>query len=338
MASVFKRTTKKGHTWYIQYRDPDGKKVRKAIEVKTKREAEIKLAQVIQELNDGSYQARRQQENVWFFEICDDFLDYGRQHKRSFSRDELTIKHLKTFFGDRPIVSMRKSDVEAYIAERRKALKPRTTRLLRPATINREISCLKTIFNRAIQDGKLENNPARYVSPLKENNVRNRVLSSEEFKRLMQCSLKHLQPLLALAYHTGMRRGELLGLTWDQIDFKGGWIYLKPEQTKTEEGRKIPLNKEAVRALSTIRKDVGLVFHYHGNAIKEVRKAFNAACKKAKIKDFRFHDLRHTFVTNMRRAGKQDRAIMAITGHKTMSVFTRYDTVDDEDLRKVVES
>ena len=175
------------------------------------------------------------------------------------------------------------------------------------------------------------------MSSLKENNVRNRVLSFEEFDKLIKHSPEHLQPILGLAYYTGMRKGEILGLTWDQVDLKRGWIHLRPEQTKTGEGRKIPLNEKVVKILRSIRKEVGLVFHHRGRPIKEVRKAFNTACQKAGIEDFLFHDFRHTFVTNMRKAGKQDRAIMAVTGHKTMSVFMRYDTVDEEDLRKVIE-
>ena len=91
-----------------------------------------------------------------------------------------------------------------------------------------------------------------------------------------------------------------------------------------------------VQLTSAMKKNTGIVFGYQGKSIKSIKVAFKRACQKAGIDDFRFHDLRHTFVTNMRRAGKQDRAIMAITGHKTISMLMRYDKVDEEDLKRVV--
>ena len=91
-----------------------------------------------------------------------------------------------------------------------------------------------------------------------------------------------------------------------------------------------------IECLEKLQSNNERVFLYYGKPVKYIAKAFSVALQKAGIEEFRFHDLRHTFVTNMRKAGKQDRAIMKITGHKTMSVFLRYDTVDDEDLRRVI--
>ena len=119
-------------------------------------------------MDDGSCELKKRQSGVRFFEICDDFLNYSKEHKKSFQRDELSVKHLKAFFGNRPVESIKKSDVERYLAERKKAIRPRTERLLTPASVNRELSCLKTIFNRAIQDAKVEDNPVCYVKPLKD--------------------------------------------------------------------------------------------------------------------------------------------------------------------------
>ena len=82
---------------------------------------------------------------------------------------------------------------------------------------------------------------------------------------------------------------------------------------------------------------IASLIHCYAAPSIPLRRSFVKACHEAGINDFRFHDLRHTFVTNMRRAGKQDRSIRAITGHKTFVVFTRYDTVSDEDIKKVVE-
>jgi hypothetical protein len=106
MACVYKRTTQKGHTWYIQYRDSEGKKIRKATEAKTKREAEDELADALIAIKRGQNQcdegseAEEQQSEVLFFKICDDFMEYSPAHKRSWWRDEYTVRRLKAFFGN----------------------------------------------------------------------------------------------------------------------------------------------------------------------------------------------------------------------------------------------
>jgi integrase len=138
-----------------------------------------------------------------------------------------------------------------------------------------------------------------------------------------------------------MRKGEILNLTWDRVDLKAGLLRLRPEDTKTREGRTIPLTKELSEMLrnATIYLDlsgqrVPWVFTYAGKRILSVRRAFEVSCRKAGIDDVVFHDLRHTFVTNMRRAGVDYFRIMAVTGHKTMTVFKRYNTIDEADLRQ----
>jgi integrase len=79
------------------------------------------------------------------------------------------------------------------------------------------------------------------------------------------------------------------------------------------------------------------VFTYNGKTMACIRKSFQSACKRAGIEGFTFHDLRHTFVTNMRRAGVHDSVIMTITGHKTLSMFYRYNSVSQEEMKAAVE-
>jgi integrase len=136
-----------------------------------------------------------------------------------------------------------------------------------------------------------------------------------------------------------MRRGEILNLAWDRVDLKEGFIHLQPEDTKTSEGRDIPLFPELMEMFKGMPRGLpGVpVFTRNGKPIKDFRYGFEAACKRAGIEDFTFHDLRHTFVTNMRRLGVHDLVIMAITGHKTLAMFKRYNTVSKEDLRAAVQ-
>jgi integrase len=120
--------------------------------------------------------------------------------------------------------------------------------LTKPATVNREIACLKTIFNKAVANDKAERNPVMGVKLLKESNERDRILSPEEYARFLAHCPANLKPIFKLAYNTGMRQGEILNLVWDRVDLSKehegmGFIKLKPEDTKAEEGRLVPLNR-----------------------------------------------------------------------------------------------
>lgn len=146
-----------------------------------------------------------------------------------------------------------------------------------------------------------------------------------------------LQAVNLVAYQTGMRSGEMLGLTWDRVDIKKGLIRLRAEDTKTDEAREIPLTAQ----LTDLLRDLYKLRYLHedhvilvkGQSVNSVKTAFKAACRRAKIEGFKFHDFRHTAVTNMRRAGIDHLTIMRITGHKTMEVFKRYNSFHDGDLK-----
>ncbi len=209
---------------------------------------------------------------------------------------------------------------------------------MKPATMNRQLALLKHMFSLAVREGWLERNPVSLVKFQRENNARDRVLDPDEFAQLQKHSAPHLQAMNLCAYQTGMRLGEILGLTWDRVDFKLGFIQLRAEDTKTDEGRIIPLTPELTGLLKNLYKVRYLqedhVFLVKGRSVSSVQTAFNAACRRADIHGFRFHDFRHTAVTNMRRAGIDHLTIMRITGHKTMDVFKRYNSFHHEDLRE----
>ena len=164
---------------------------------------------------------------------------------------------------------------------------------------------------------------------VKGSDVRDRVLSADEFDRLMSHSEGHTRGIIAMAYFTGMRRGEILGLTWDRVDLKKRLIYLEARHTKDKEPRKVPICAELLKMLQempgglTESNDERHVFTNQGNPLKgNIRAGIRRACMLAGLAYGRnnrdgltLHDLRHTFTTNMRRAGVPEPEIMAITGH-----------------------
>jgi integrase len=180
-------------------------------------------------------------------------------------------------------------------------------------------------------------NPMLGFKLLPEDNVRDRVLNEEEFQRLLFSAPNHLQPVLITAWETGMRRNEILGLCWDQVDLRRDVIHLSGEQTKTGRNRNVPISPTLKKTLSRIKREGDHVFIFKGRGLKDIRTGFALACRKAGIEGLWFHDLRHCFVTRMRRKGVPDRVIMAITGHQTFECFRRYDSITEGDLKAAVQ-
>lgn len=245
--------------------------------------------------------------------------------------------HFLTCFGTKLVTMISPTMIETYRENRReKGTWFGTTP--KPATLNREMALLKHMFSYAIREGWLQKNPVSYVKLEKENNVRDRVVDPEEFERLQGHSAPHLQAINLMAYQTGMRSGEILGLTWDRVDFKKGLLRLRAEDTKTDEARLVPLTSELTHLLRDLYKlrylNEDHVFLLKGQSVNSTKTAFKAACRRAKVEGFRFHDFRHTAVTNMRRAGIDHLTIMRITGHKTLEVFKRYNSFLEGDLKE----
>jgi integrase len=294
------------------------------------------LAQHMQAIVDNRFLASETPKLI-FSEAADAFLDFSRSRKKSFHRDGQLVGHLKEFFGDRLLGSLTLDQIEKYVVFRRDQ-RQQSGRELKGATLNREVACLKTIIRRAVLNRQLDRNPIEGLKLFKEI-PRSRTLIQDEYARLLsQCS-GHLKPIVQLAYVTAMRKGEILRLRWEQVDFKNKVITLEAESTKTQEKREIPLNEELLSILHRVPRTLGneFVFTFKGKPIENIRKAFSRACERAGIKDFRFHDLRHCGVTNLRKAGVPDNVIMSISGHKTAAMFRRYDTVDRDDRHMALE-
>jgi integrase len=319
------------------------------------------------EIAEGKYLDKQKPITTTFDELADAYLKWIRPNdeagiparKRSWrSHDLYAIGQLRAYFGGKRLTAITPALVEQYRGWRRSTIS-RRKRPVSAATVNRELASLKRMLNVAskglivLKGGVTALNPITAVSLEREHNERDRVLSPEEFDRLYQVAHVWLQPMLLVAYHTGMRKGEIRSLRWDQVDLGTGTIRLKSADTKTGEGRVIPLNQPLTSLLKSSTRYLSCpwVFvnpahmeawqtnpeaidpRYHATSITH---AFMRACQRVGVKNATFHDLRHTFVTNARRAGIDYFRIMAITGHKTMAVFKRYNTVDEDDLRQAM--
>jgi integrase len=271
------------------------------------------------------------------------YLDKYAKDKRSHKRDELSCRNLTTVFGSFLLPQITRRHVEEYKQTRKESPTNRKT-IRSEASINRELACLKHLLKLAAEEGLLDHIPV--VKLYREDNARERALSTEEYQQLLSAASPHLQRIITCAYETGMRGAEIKKLTWDKVDLKTGFIKLSTSDTKRKEKRLIPISptlRDVLEAIRTEQREAkitaitGHVFVWKGKPMTEGWKtAFNAACRRAGLKGLWFHDLRHTFVTRKVREGWDYKRIMAITGHKTFAVFQRYNNPSEEDIKEVV--
>lgn len=195
------------------------------------------------------------------------------------------------------------NQVEAYQMTRLSEASPRRIGFhVKPATVNREIACLQCMLNTAVRSNRLEINPIARASRLPENNVRQRSLGPDEFESLIAACPVHLQPVVILAFYSGMRKSEILGLTWDQVDLEGGVIRLTGDRIRGNVVSAIPLHPRPKAVLERLPRNsiTNRVFLRNGKPFDDCKRAFKKACAKAGLTDFTFQDLSRSAVNNLR--------------------------------------
>jgi integrase len=328
--------------WFIKYpigRDPLTGEIKYKIEKvgHSKKLAERAHQKKMVEWAERKFLDIREESNMTFSQLVEWYLELpvARQAK-TISFIERACRRLEEVFGQLPIREIKPSMVEEYQQQRSQVPtwcgKQRT-----PAGVNRELTVLKRIFNLALREDLVSKNPCWKVKLLPENNARDRILSLQELGLLLQHLPRHAALVVHFAYLTGMRAGEIFNLTWDKVDLGQRLVRLGAEDTKTSESRVIYLNDAAMELMEEAGKVRALghnrVFTYKGHPLKSIKTCLTRACREVGIMNFRFHDLRHTFNTNLRRAGVHHSVIMKLTGHKTAAMFHRYNTVDAGDAK-----
>ena len=271
-------------------------------------------------------------DRVIFDELGENFLaDYRINGRKTLAKAERSVRNLKKFFGGMRATEITTDRIKAYIEER-------MAKGLSNASINRELAALKRMFHLGARSTPPKVGRVPFIPMLKESNVRKGFFEHEQFLALREALPFPLDAAVTFAYHTGWRRGEIFGLTWDKVDRKQGIIRLDPGETKNDEARTVYLNTELVEVMRSLhaQRQIGCpyVFHRNGKPIVEFRNAWGKACRKAGLKGMLFHDLRRTAVRNMVRAGIPERVAMQVSGHKTRIVFDRYNIVSQKDLRE----
>lgn len=222
----------------------------------------------------------------------------------------------------------------------RNYIKTRTESGAKPATVNRELVVLSAAINAWNLDHSTQlKNPVNGLK-LKESEHRLRWLTRDEYDRLIDSSDGYLRDFIILAVQTGMRRGELLNLTWDRVDFANATIRLEAGQTKTGKSRTIPLNADAIKALKRRAADCQTAWVFCSDRvdgpISEIKRGFKTACAQAGIENATPHTLRHTTASWLVMSGTPIYDVAKLLGHSSISTTQRYAHLAPDHLRATV--
>ncbi len=313
---------KRGNVYWIRYAGLEGKVVYESSGSGKFRKAESLLISRKEAIKQGKQPEIKKIANYSFKELAEKYLQWIQSRHRSASTKEYRIADMISHFGALPLRRFNTLLAEEY----QTALMDRG---LKPASVNKNISILKAMFKKAVECDMVEEETLeriRKVKQLEENNRRLRYLSKEECAALVNACNVHVRPIVITALNTGMRRGEILSLTWDRVDLKHGFILL--DVTKNGERREIPINDTLRTTLQGLarRVDVSHVFYdpATGKPYQDIKRSFHTALRRAKIQDFHFHDLRHTFASHLVMSGVDLTTVKELLGHKTLTMTLRY--------------
>jgi len=325
---------KKGNRWYTDLYDSNGNRRRQVVKIEgeepstiSRKEAEkveairkAQLAQGVKLVNSRN--------DISFKELVRIYLEWADENHKSPERDHISCSHLLKFFKD-----YKASKISIWLVDKYKFYRKAQNK--KHETINKELGALRRMFNLAKEWNKILDNPLKGMKLLKVQNRQPRVLKNSEFINIYNVASEHFKPILLCAYFTGMRRGEIRNLKWSNVDLEDGYITIV--ETKNNEDRKIPINKSLLGVLKRLKEDNNSKYVFlkpsgepYSNR-STWKKAWDTCLKKSGVAHCRFHDLRHTFVSNLIVIEKEDYAtVMALTGHKDISMLQRYSHTQEE--------
>jgi len=351
--------TKQNGTYSIDYyvRDASGALRRRrenvgtshklAKELLTKRQAEV---------NEKRFFPERHETRVLFSDAAKAFLEWARVNisAHGHTRYKCSMESLNAAFGSRFLDQVTPADIERYKADRVKTVEP--------STINRDLMVLKRLYNlilkgRLLPDTRIVESLPTRIALMRENNKRLRYLSGKEYAEiLMACErLKQkrraclrtrvldIKSIIVTAVHTGMRRNEILGLKWSDVDLGGRVITI--HEGKWGSSRHVPINSVLAQTLEGVPRHIEspYVFYHRengegaGHRFTELKRAWQRVLKEASIENLRFHDLRHTCASWLVMKGVPLQTVQQILGHKSFVTTLRYAHMAPELRNEAVE-
>ncbi len=335
-----KNIFKRGSVYWIRYTGLDTKQKRESVNRALGKDAgyddaKLLLASRITTIGEGKEPEIKKILNHSFKELAERYMSWIEGRQNSAKIKGYTMGQLLSQYADIPLRRFSTS----LIAQLQTDL---INKGYKASSNNKVTNLIKHMFRKATEWDMVEEEALkriRRVKPLKDNNRRLRFLSKEECQELISHCTGNTKAIVITALNTGCRKGEILSLKWDNVDLKHGFISLI--ETKNGERREIPINETLRGTLQGItrRLDVPHVFYdaVTGKPYQDVKRSFNTALRRAGIKDFHFHDLRHTFASHLVMAGVDITTVSRLLGHKSLTMTLRYSHLAPEHMSKAVD-
>ena len=306
---------KRGSVWWIDFVSPNGERVRRSAETGNKalaQELHDKLKAETWRVQKLGERPRRLWDDAvvrWIKE---------QSHKASIEADKIHLRWLDRHLRGRSLDAISRQLVD-------RITEAKLSEGVRNATVNRVLEVLRAILRRCVDEWEWLDRAPR-VRMLKEPTRRIRHLTRDEARRLLAELPPHLADMAAFSLATGLRRGNVTGLQWTQIDLDRRMAWIHPDQAKARRAIPVPLNSDAV---AIVQKQLGKhptrAFSFRGRPITQVStKAWYEALKRAGIEDFRWHDLRHTWASWHVQNGTPLFALQELGGWESSEMVRRY--------------
>ncbi len=315
---------KRSGVWWTCIRH-NGRKIQKSLETTDKKLAQAIESKIRTEIVEETYFEKLVGRNKTFKDMMEKFMaEHAPTVSENTQRSYTTsLKFLMPFFGDSNLISISPKMISRYKVSRKGDG-------VKPATINRELAMLSKAFSLAVKEWEwLKDNPVSRVSKENENNARDRWLSKDEEKRLLDNSPEWIKQIIIFSLNTGLRLGELTGLEWSRVNIFNKTILI--DNSKNGEQRTVPLNKSALSVLEkkfmvkSLKNDYVFINRYGGKINpNSLGDAFRKILRKVKITNFRLRDLRHSFATRLTQADVDLYKISKLLGHKDIKMTQRY--------------
>ena len=326
---VFMGLFKRGQIWWMRF-TVNGQQVRRSTDTDDKKLAQRIYAKARGQVAEGRWFDTLPGDEKTFKEMMDRYKAEYLPLKSHPKKYESLISSLVSFFGSYRVSEITPSLISQYKIKRRHV----------KVALNRELSLLKVVFNLAIREWQwVKENPVSMVKLEKEHPGRVRYLTEEEFDRLLNEFPEWLKSIVMVARHTGLRKENILSLTWSQVDLFRRLITI--DHTKNNERLSIPLNE----TLLSLFKQLSRVRHINspyvfskpdGSRYRFIHNEFRKAVKRAGVTDFKFHDLRHCFASALVQKGVELYQVQRLLGHRSNAMTQRYAHLSPEHLRDAV--
>lgn len=326
---IYKRKDRPG--FWISWIDAQGRRRRRKTDAQTAYQARSALSAELIKVEQSKVIGFTPPGEETFAAVAQRFLAHQRARltPKAYEREKGIVEgHLIPFFTCK-LSAIRRVDVQRYVTKRSGDVSAHSTQ--------KELNVLKHLLNLAVEWEIIPFNPSQGVKSPKVPAGRMRYLQPTELRVLLDACPEWLRPIAALAVSTGMRRGEILGLRWLDVDTTHNRVMLP--QTKNGDGRIVYLNKSAQAVIESLLLDAETRPTdklFRGVTPEQVSVTFKRVCTAIEISDFRFHDLRHTAASWLRMQGADIHTVAQLLGHKDLRMAARYQHLSPTFLAEAV--